>query len=96
MSILALPINLVRIEKFHELTGYSPDAVRGKIKTGVWVEGQNFVKAPDGHILINLEGYHRWAEGQASACADTASRSVSTGAEGDSSPRFRWSQRKPI
>lgn len=52
-----LPLDLVRIEKFHELTEYTPSAVRGKIATGVWREGEHFLKAPDGHILISLEEY---------------------------------------
>ena len=45
--------------------------VRGKIKPGVRIEGENFIKDPDSRILINLEVYHRWAEGQVSVCAET-------------------------
>ena len=91
-----LPLDLVRIEKFHELTGYTPSAVRGKIATGVWREGEHLVKAPDGHILISLEGYQRWAEGQGSERAEPASRSASTGRGSGSSPRYRWNLRRPI
>ena len=91
-----LPINLIRIEKFSEVTGYTPSAVRGKIATGAWVDGVQYVRAPDGHILINLEAYHKWAEGQESVCAETVSRSASTGEGRDSNPRFRWNQRRPI
>lgn len=91
-----LPINLVRIEKFCELTGYTPSAVRGKIASKDWREGEQYLKAPDGHVLVNLEGYHKWAEGQVSAFVGTASRSVSTGGVNGSSRRFKWSPRKPI
>lgn len=74
-----LPLKWIRIEKFCELTGYTPSAVRGKIATGIWVSGIHFTKAPDGHILINLESYQSWVEGQESAFAVNPSRSVSTG-----------------
>lgn len=53
----------VQVWKFCELTGYTDEAVRGKIKRGSWLEGVVWRKAPDGHILIDLEGYNKWAEG---------------------------------
>ena len=71
--MIALPLDLVRIEKFSEMTGYTPSAVRGKIASGDWREGHQFIKAPDGHILISLEGYHKWAEGQVCASGETPS-----------------------
>ena len=91
-----LPVNLVRIEKFSEMTGYTPSAVRGKIASGDWIEGHQFVKAPDGHILISLEGYHRWAEGQVCASGETPSKSASTGNVDGSRLRLKWSPRKAI
>ncbi|WP_439444506.1 excisionase [Xanthomonas translucens pv. translucens] len=69
------------IEKFHELTGYTPDATRSKIKRGDWLEGALYIKAPDGRILMDLEGYEWWvihgreASGQ---LLRAASRSTST------------------
>lgn len=54
----------VTIKKFVELTGYSEDAVRAKIKTGVWRQGEHLAKAPDGRILMNLQAYNRWVEQQ--------------------------------
>lgn len=53
----------VTIEKMSELSGYSPDAVRSKIKRGDWLEGIVWIKAPDGRILIDLEGYEKWVSG---------------------------------
>ena len=38
-----------------ELSGYSEKALRDKISTGVWVEGLNYYRAPDRHILINVK-----------------------------------------
>lgn len=44
------------------LTGYSPKAIRRKIESGVWLEGREFRKAPDGHVLISMKGYQQWVE----------------------------------
>lgn len=52
----------VLIPKFAEMTGYSPRAVELKIARGVWVEGEVWVKAPDGHRQISMAGYARWVE----------------------------------
>lgn len=57
----------VTIEKFAELSGYTPDATRSKIKRGDWLEGVVWVKAPDGRILIDLEGYEKWVSGETSS-----------------------------
>jgi hypothetical protein len=54
----------VQIRRFCELTGYTEKAVRRKIEDGVWLAGRQFKKAPDGHVLICLEGYERWVEGE--------------------------------
>ncbi len=54
----------ITIAKFAAESGYSEDAVRAKIKNGVWLEGFVWKKAPDGRVLIIPEGYERWAEGQ--------------------------------
>lgn len=52
----------VRVSKFCELTGYTDKAVRRKIQEGVWKAGREFRRAPDGTILIDMEGYARWVE----------------------------------
>lgn len=53
------------ISRFAELSGYTDKAVRRKIQDGVWMESQEYFKAPDGHILIDLEGFERWVLGGA-------------------------------
>ncbi len=55
----------VTIRKAVELTGYSEDAIRTKKARGEWLEGREWVRSPDGRILIDLEGYERWARGEA-------------------------------
>jgi hypothetical protein len=57
-------IRYVTIGKFAAESGYSEDAVRAKIKNGIWLEGHVWKHAPDGRVLINTEGYERWVEGQ--------------------------------
>lgn len=57
-------IRWVLIKRFAALTGYTEDAVRAKIHSGVFVEGVHYRKAPDGRIAINLEVYDRWVAGE--------------------------------
>ena len=46
----------VTIEKFSAESGYTPDAVRSKIKRGDWLEGQVWIKArPAGFLLIQRD-----------------------------------------
>jgi hypothetical protein len=54
----------VLIKKLAELTGYSDDAVQAKIKRGIWLDGIQFRKAPDGRIFFNLVAIKQWIEGK--------------------------------
>lgn len=58
------PAKYVKLPLFEALTGYTEKAVRRKIEEGVWIEGKQYVRAPDGHILVSMEGYYAWVEGQ--------------------------------
>jgi len=55
----------VTIKKLAELSGYSQEAIRAKIKRGVWCEDRHWRKAPDGRIILNVERIEEWAEGKA-------------------------------
>ena len=46
------------------VTGYTVKAMERKIERGDWVEGKVWRRAPDGHILVDLQGYQRWVENQ--------------------------------
>jgi len=63
-SASAVPVHAsyVTIPIASAITGYSTKAIRRKIEAGVWVEGREFRRAPDGHILISLRGYESWVE----------------------------------
>ena len=51
----------VLLEVAQAATGYSVEAMRRKIDEGSWVEGAEWVTAPDGRTLIDLRGYEKWA-----------------------------------
>jgi hypothetical protein len=57
-------VRYVTIKKFCELSGYTSAAVYHKKYKGVWREGEVWVHAPDGHIMIDLEGFNRWVESE--------------------------------
>jgi hypothetical protein len=57
-------IKYVTIPKAAELTGYSEKAIRHKIDSGMWPEGNIVRRAPDHRILIDMEAYEKWVEGQ--------------------------------
>lgn len=54
------------IGKFSELSGYTPDAIRSKIKRGDWIQGHEWQCAPDGRTLIDVEEVEAWVIGRAS------------------------------
>lgn len=56
-------LRYLTIPKFAELSGYTPAAIRSKIRDAIWREGQEWRRAPDGRILVDVDGYHRWVEG---------------------------------
>ena len=57
-------IRYVRVKRFCELSGYTETAVYQKIRAGHWRQGHEWQRAPDGHIMVDLEGVERWVEGQ--------------------------------
>lgn len=46
------------------LTGYTVKAIERKIERGDWVEGREWIRAPDGRIHVDMVGYHKWVEGR--------------------------------
>lgn len=55
----------VLINKVIELIGYTDDAIRAKIKRGVWLQNVHWKKAPDGRLFFNIEAIHKWIENKA-------------------------------
>jgi hypothetical protein len=52
----------VTISRAAELFGYTAEAIRNKISRNIWVLGVHYKKAPDGRIMINIEGVEKWIE----------------------------------
>ena len=66
----------VLIKKASELTGYSVQAIESKIAKAQWLEGAHYVKAPDGHVFIDLHEIEKWiTKGCTSITARSGSRS---------------------
>jgi len=71
-------MRFITISKMAELSGYSEDAIRAKIKRGDWLQDAVFRYAPDGRVLIDVEGYDKWVEGQFQHLALEASRTAAS------------------
>jgi hypothetical protein len=56
--------DFIRIGLFAALSGYTPEEVRQKIEENLWRQGFEYVRAPDGCLLIDVAGYKRWARGE--------------------------------
>lgn len=59
-----ISLKWVLIPLFCKLTGYTDDAVRCKIRDGVFLEGIHFKRAKDGRITMNLPAYYEWVESE--------------------------------
>lgn len=64
VQIDASPAGYVTIGLAATVTGYAEGAIRKKIERGIWVEGREWRRAPDGRVLISLAGYTKWVEGR--------------------------------
>ena len=58
-----IPLRLVKLKKYEELTGVSQEAFRGKIKRSQVAEGIHYKKAPDGTIWVDWQAMENWVEG---------------------------------
>ncbi len=57
----------VKLKKYCELTGDTPDAVHAKRRKGQFVDGVHCRIADDGNLWINTEAVERWVEQGAKA-----------------------------
>lgn len=65
MNAMTINVQYVLIPAFCMLTGYTEKAVRRKLEEGVWIEGKQYRKAPDGRITMSLPEYYKWVEEKA-------------------------------
>ena len=62
-AIRPLPVTAARfltVELFSAMTGLSPGAVRKRIERGVYLEGKQFRRAPDGRVWMDTKGHEQW------------------------------------
>jgi hypothetical protein len=52
----------VKLKRYCELIGDTPDAVQKKIARGLWAEGVHFKTGPDGVRYFNLPAIDQWVE----------------------------------
>lgn len=52
----------VKVSKYCAETGDTPGGVRAKRRSGLWQEGVQWKKAPDGNVWINVEAVQQWIE----------------------------------
>lgn len=52
----------VTVRKFSSGSGYTEAAIRAKIADGTWGKDHVWRKAPDGRVLIDVDGYEAWVE----------------------------------
>ena len=64
MQIAVASARYVTIPLAAALHGYTVDAIETKIARGVWTEGREYRRAPDGRVLVDMRGVERWVEGQ--------------------------------
>jgi hypothetical protein len=60
-------LNWVKLSKYCEQSGDTPDAVHAKRRKGWWLDGIHWRLAPDGNIWINLEAVNAWVENKPTA-----------------------------
>lgn len=48
------------IARAAEALGLTEKAIRRKIDEGVWLEGRQYHRAPDGRIYVDIPGVARW------------------------------------
>jgi len=56
------PARYVLLPLASAITGYTVKAMERKIERGDWVEGRVYVRAPDGHIMVDVIGFQKWVE----------------------------------
>jgi hypothetical protein len=60
--ILRGPANYVTVAEASVRTGLTQKAIYKKIENGVWLEGKEYRRAPDGRLYISMKGYDAWVE----------------------------------
>lgn len=60
-TVVVAPERYVRIPLAAAITGLTVEAIEQKIKGGVWLEGQQYIRKGR-EIYIDRKGYEKWVE----------------------------------
>jgi hypothetical protein len=67
----------VKLRKYCELSGETPDSVKAKRRAGHFIDGVHCKVAPDGNLWLNTEEIEKWVEnGSAATAARLSSRAA--------------------
>ncbi len=53
-------LRYVKLTKYCELSGDSKQAVYGRRKKGIWLDGRETVTGPDGKIWVDMKAVESW------------------------------------
>lgn len=59
-AVQVAPARRVTIPLAATVTGLSASAIRTKIARGVWLEGREYYRDPQGGVWIDLQGVQAW------------------------------------
>lgn len=62
VTVNLAPAGYVTVSLAAAVTGLTQKAIYKKIENGVWLEGKEYRRAPDGRLYISLRGFERWVE----------------------------------
>lgn len=57
------PDRFVTVGVYAAISGRTPNSIRMKIRDGKWLEKREFIRDPDGTVLIDREAVQRWVTG---------------------------------
>lgn len=60
VQVQAAPYVTIRLAA--SITGLTEKAINGKIDEGVWLEGKEWRRGPDGKRYVSVRGYTTWVE----------------------------------
>lgn len=52
----------VKLKRYCELSGDTPNAVHARRKKGLWLDGVQCKLGPDGNLWVNLDEVEKWVE----------------------------------
>ena len=55
-------VKWVKLKKYCQISGDTTNAVHGKRKRGMWLDGLHCKVGPDGNLWVNLEEVEKWVE----------------------------------